>query len=149
MESKGVNGRKRSQNGSEELPSVKLFMRRASGPIQCSPEHARMQSRLMKELKREYPNAKIVREQDFVDVSVTTKTEIILFEIKSDLDPRYVIRQALGQILEYAYHPSRQHCLPVRMVIVGRQPLSSFDELYLERLKSQFALPLNYRVIEL
>lgn len=143
------NEKKKGRNGSEEPPSAKLFMRRATGPIQCSPEHARMQSRLMEELRTEYPDAKVVREQEFIDVSVTTKAEIILFEIKSDLDPRYVVRQALGQILEYAYHPSRQHRLPVRLVIVGRQPLSSQDALYLKRLKSQFELPLSYRAVEL
>lgn len=143
------DGKKRGRKGSEELPSAKSFMRRAVGPFQCSPEHARMQSRLMTELRKEYPSAVIKREQDFVDVSVTTDTEIILFEIKSDLDPRYAVRQALGQILEYAYHPSRQHRLPVRLVIVGRQPLSSPDVLYLERLKSHFALPLSYRAVEL
>jgi len=62
-----------------------------------------------------------VREKDFIELSVHTPSETLLFEIKSDLEPRSVIRQALGQILEYAYHPSRVHPNPVKLFIVGRQ----------------------------
>ena len=98
-------------------------------------------------VKARIPREQILRESEFIDVSVRTKTELILFEIKSDLDPRSVIRHGLGQILEYAYHPLRTHNLPVRMVIVGRRSLSDNDKEYLERLKTQFALPLSYRVV--
>jgi hypothetical protein len=108
-----------------------------------------MQAKLMKELKDEYPGRQVLRENEFIDVSVRTKTELILFEIKSDLDPRSVIRYALGQILEYAYHPLRTHNLPIRMVIVGRRPLTDADEKYLDRLKHAFALPLAYRFVDL
>ena len=63
---------------------------------------------------------------DFVDVRVQTGTEIVLYEIKCDQQPRSVIRHALGSILEYAYHPVRNHQLPVRLCIVGRcEPLVS------------------------
>ena len=102
----------------------------------------------MAELASEYPQAKIRREQDYVDVSVQTEQELILFEIKSDLEPRTVIRLALGQILEYAYHPSRKHSLPVSLVIVGRNVLSAMDAAYLDHLKTQFSLPLTYRVVK-
>tara|TARA_R110002073_G_scaffold38596_1_gene110586 strand:- start:1378 stop:1704 length:327 start_codon:yes stop_codon:yes gene_type:complete len=108
-----------------------------------------MQVKLKAELHVEYPKAEILCEQDFIDVSVRTDDELILFEIKSDIEPRSVIRQALGQILEYAYHPNRSHVLPVQMVIVGRRPLAPADVTYLDKLKSKFFLPLNYRVVAL
>jgi hypothetical protein len=106
-----------------------------------------MQAQLMIELASEYPNASIVREENFVDVEVRTLHELILFEIKSDLEPRAVIRQALGQILEYAYYPNRQETLPLKLVIVGRTPLSDADRGYLSRLKQEFQLPIEYRVV--
>lgn len=108
-----------------------------------------MQAKLMEELKAEYPGCDVRREEEFIDVSVRTDRELILYEIKSDLEPRRVLRAALGQILEYAFHPSRRHPLPVRLVIVGRKKLSIDDAQYLNRLKSEFGLPLEYRVVAL
>jgi len=133
--------------GTRTPPRAKAWMRRGYGPVQCTPEHAKMQAKLMKELRREYPRAQIFRESEFIDVSVRTRTELILFEIKSDVEPRSVIRHGLGQILEYAYHPLRTHSLPIKMVIVGRRPLNLEDKEYLSRLKERFTLPLAYRVV--
>ena len=136
-----------SHTGSSELPVGKSFKRRAVAAGECTPEHARMQAKLMQELKAEYPQARVVREKDFIDVSVRTQTQLLLFEIKSDLEPRSVIRQALGQILEYAFHPSREHTLPLTLVIVGRRAPSTDDKAYLRRLRKDFSLPVKYRVV--
>lgn len=133
--------------GLSSLPTVRTYKRAGTAPIECTPEHARMQAQLMKELAVEYPEAEIIREEDFVDVAVRTLDELILFEIKSDLEPRNVIRQALGQILEYAYYSTRHDALPKKLVIVGRGQLSDSDQSYLNRLKQEFHLPIEYRVV--
>lgn len=135
--------------GSTSLPQIQPVMRGATSAVVYTPEHARMQEKLMIDLSKEYPKAKALREQYFIDVSVQTEQELILFEIKSDLEPRTVIRQALGQILEYAYHPNRSHALPVQLVIVGRRPLTASDADYLKYLTTRFSLPLSYRVVEI
>lgn len=106
-----------------------------------------MQAKLMEELKVEHGEDCVWREADFVDVLVKKANELIFFEIKTDLDPRAVIRQALGQLLEYAYHPSRTGGRPNKLVIVGRTALSTDDQAYLDALCSQFDLPLSYRVL--
>ena len=137
----------RQRHGASNTPVALPYHRAASPAVQCTPEHTRMQAMLMEELRRENPSAKVVREQAFVDVRVTTKTEIILYEIKTALQPGLAIREALGQILEYAYHPARKYQLPVRLVIVGRRSLAEADEQYLERLRTEFQLPLSYRVV--
>lgn len=137
------------RTGSDVLPEAKSYLRHAVSAVECTPEHARMQAKLMEELRKEYPKARVQREQDFVDVTVRTNTELLLFEIKSDLEPRSVIRQALGQILEYAFHPSRKHPMPPKLIIVGRQPLPANDKAYLARLQREFQLPVEYRVVSL
>lgn len=134
---------------STSTPNTQPFLRSGTGLIECTPEHARIQVKLMEVLQAEYPGAQVEREYEFVDVRLDTGKELILFEIKSDLEPKAVIRQALGQILEYAYHPSRSHPLPVRLVIVGRGRLETEDQTYLNYLKSKFSLPLDYRRIEI
>ncbi len=47
---------------------------------------------------------------------------------------RSVIRQALGQILEYAFHTARQHAKSVRLIIVGRRKIAKPEAGYLDRL---------------
>jgi hypothetical protein len=144
------SGSFRGRTGSElppELHQITAHLR--SAQVKRTPEHARMQAELMRLLREEFPNAKVLREDDFIDVMVQTDDQILLFEIKSDVEARSVIRHALGQILEYAFHPNRQHSLPLRLFIVGRYPLTPFDTKYLERLQTQFRLPVQYRVLPL
>jgi hypothetical protein len=137
----------RRRKGKESAPTIRTIYRRAAAAVQCTPEHARMQTKLLLELRREFPGAHIVWEQDFIDVSVRTKAELLLFEIKSDLEPRVVIRQALGQLLEYAFYSQPTHTLPLRLIIVGRCPVTPNDCLYLRHLQKTFSLPLEYRVV--
>jgi hypothetical protein len=124
---------KRTREGRADNPDFKPYWRTGFEGRECTPEHAQMQAALMEQLRNEYPDATIVREQNFVDVTVRTATELILFEIKSDLDPLSVIRHALGQILEYAFHPSRTHEPTPKLVIVGRVALRPDDRIYLDR----------------
>ena len=136
-----------TSTGLTDLPNLITIQRVAIGPRSYTPEHRRMQAKLMEELRVENPGAFVQREDEFVDVTMRTNSELVLFEIKSDLEPRTVIRQALGQILEYAFHPDRRHPLKLKLVIVGRRPLPAAEREYLERLQTQFSLPLNYRVV--
>jgi hypothetical protein len=135
--------------GSTLIPTASPVHRRGAAPVSFTPEHIRIQAKLMELLKIENPDADILREAAFIDVSMRTPTEIVLFEIKSDLDPRTVIRHAIGQILEYAFHPSRSHDKKLRLVIVGQQNLSPGDAAYMEHLRSAFNLPLEYRAVSI
>lgn len=128
------------------LPAHPVF-RRGTAPVLCSPEHRRMQAKLLSQLTAKHGADSVRIEVDGVDVVVETANEILLYEIKSDLHPRTVIRQALGQILEYAYHPQRSYRLPVRLIIVGRCKLEADEQTYLEHLKAAFGLPLDYLVV--
>ena len=133
--------------GTQEPPEAGRLFRRGTKPVEYTPEHNRMQAKLLAELQKEYGRDHVCLEKDFVDAQVENEKELIFFEIKSDLDPRAVIRQALGQILEYAYHPARTGRRPDSLVIVGRTELRSADEAYLKCLGGDFNLPLTYRVV--
>ncbi len=137
------------RRGTQETPEANRLFRQGTKPITYTPEHALMQAKLLEELRAEYGKEHVLLEEDFVDARVETNQELIFFEIKSDLDPRAVIRQALGQILEYAYHPIRKGRRPDRLVIVGRNALSTGDSAYLKLLSTEFKLPLSYRVVSL
>ena len=117
--------------------------------LNVTPEHAHMQKLLMHQLRIQFPDAKIRRETECVDVVMLRKSETVLFEIKSDLNPLSVVRQALGQIMEYAFHPSRTHKTPIRLVIVGRHPLGGDDLEYFDSIRRNFSLPVEYLVVRI
>lgn len=135
----------RGRAGSTTLPGGAARVRRIGARhIVYSPEHIRMQEALRDRLQSIYPGCVPVFEQDFVDVMLRTSTELLLFEVKSQLNPLSVVREALGQLLEYAFHPRRQYDLPVKLVIVGRRELEGDDLLCFDALRRNFELPLEY-----
>ena len=136
--------------GSSDLPDTKGGTRHVSERwIECAPEHKKMQKELMRRLRSRFPLVSILREQDGVDVVVKTKDKTLLFEIKSDLNPLSAVREAFGQIVEYAIHPRRDHKQPVYLHIVGRRPLEGDDLKYFDAVKREFFLPIDYWVIEI
>ena len=139
----------RGRSGTKVVPETRLIFRRGSRPVEYDPLHRKMQARLFADLQERFGAERVVLERDFVDVRVQTEKEIILYEIKTDLEPRSVIRQALGQILEYAYYPPRSYELPVRLVIVGRMPLGTADEEYLACLKEKCELQVEYECVSI
>lgn len=136
-----------ARRGIQQASEQRRLFRRGTKPVEYTPEHGRMQKKLLEELEYEYGEGNVWLEKDFVDARVETEKELIYFEIKTDLDPRAVIRQAIGQILEYAYHPIRTGRQPDRLVIVGRNKLTGDDKEYLRRLCEEFDLPLSYRAV--
>jgi hypothetical protein len=136
------------RDGRIEADVFQTYLRKATAPVLCTPEHRRMQAKLIELLRSEEPGARIVCEEDFVDVTLETSSRRTLFEIKTDLLPRQAIRQALGQLLEYGYR-REQDDKALDLVIVGRVEASAEDEAYLERLRSGFGLPITYRALSL
>jgi hypothetical protein len=144
-----VEGLLRKRRGDQNAPIIRPIFRRGSRALEYTPEHQKMQAKLLDELQKTFGHDCVTLEEDFVDAIVRTDKEITLYEIKTDLEPRTTIRNAMGQVLEYAYHPFRKHNLPLRLVIVGRCPLTAEDEMYLKILKERFFLPLEYKVISI
>ncbi len=136
------------REGRIEADVFQTYLRKATAPVLCTPEHRRMQAKLIEVLRMEIPDARIVCEEDFVDVTLETLNRRTLFEIKTDLIPRQAIRQALGQLLEYGYR-REPNDKKLDLVIVGRAETSPDDERYLERLRSEFGLPITYRALPL
>lgn len=130
-------------------PQQRNYFRNGSEGRECSPEHDMIRSALCQELEREYPDAKIVCEENYVDVTVVTASERILFEVKSDLSTRRVLRLAIGQLLEYAWYWEPHTDRNTRLVAVGRTSLDAADSSYLDFLSKTLGLPLSYRQVKL
>lgn len=66
-----------------------------------------------------------------------------LYEIKVTEFALLAVRQAMGQLLEYAYREGGLN--PVTLTVVAEPPLDAVTERYLARLKQEFGLPISYR----
>src|ERR1700722_17735409 len=69
----------RRRRGSGSITAGHKVVRRGTAATEYTPEHNSMQRKLLAELKNEFPSADIDAEKDYIDVSVETKTELLLF----------------------------------------------------------------------
>jgi hypothetical protein len=80
-----------------------------------------------------------------VDLVVRRPDGYWFYEIKTAHSPRACIREALGQLLEYAFWPGAQEAS--RLVVVGESVLDQAGGGYLRLLRSRFSLPIDYEQI--
>ena len=129
------------------LRSIEPFLRRGTSPVMCTPEHMIMERNLLALLTRKYSRDRIDFEIEGIDVLRESLTERTIYEIKSDARPLMAIRQALGQLLEYAMVRLPRDNRLLRLVVVGRNPLSEKESTYLDLLRTEYKLPVHYQVI--
>lgn len=80
-----------------------------------------------------------------VDLVVRHGSEFWFYEIKTRSSARACIREALAQLLEYAYWPGATEAS--RLVIVGEPALDADADSYLAQFRQRFSLPLYYQQI--
>jgi hypothetical protein len=73
--------------------------------------------------------------------------EFWYYEIKTALSPRACIREALGQVMEYAYWPKANEA--TRLIICGETALDYDAAAYLKNLQQRFRLPVTYEQINI
>jgi hypothetical protein len=77
------------------------------------------------------------------DIIVSVADGYELFEIKTALAPRDCVREALGQLLEYAYWPGSPDFNA--LWIVGPSPIDGKTQEHLDGLRKRFGMPVGYR----
>ena len=127
-------------------PPPATLRTRTPGETTVCYAHRRMQIALKQELIDE--GAEVGTEHAdgngrYIDLVARRDEALEFYEIKSGLSPRLCIREALGQLLEYAYW--RDAVQPARLIVVGDQPIDSEARAYLGALEHEFRLPIRYR----
>lgn len=109
--------------------------------------HNKIQNKLRNMLIAEYGESCVACEKNYVDLTLTYKDTITLYEVKSDAYAATCIRQALGQIIQYAHRldPTKK----VKLYIVGQYPLKDNEKTYLNYIQKNFKVDLNYMNIDL
>lgn len=107
------------------------------------PTHNIIQNKLKTYLEGTGYYTEVLLESDNVDIkAVTFSGEWHYFELKTSA-PRQCIREALGQILEYAHYPFDNRAK--KLYIVGCYALSENEVKYMNLLRTIYNMPIWYR----
>lgn len=83
-------------------------------------------------------------------IQVTKQGRLILIELKTYPKASWAIREALGQILEYAFHKTgRRKGDVASLVIAALKEPDSDDSAYIELLRNEFGIPVAYCTVSL
>jgi len=127
------------------LPEEKKYTIKEKS-VDINVRHSIIQKKLIKQLIEKYGKENVSAEVPIfgnkIDVAVNNNGSIYFYEIKSTLTARDCIRQAMGQILDYAYWPGQKNA--DKIFIVGEGTLDSNTELYLEYINKNFSFNLEY-----
>lgn len=109
--------------------------------------HKRWQRELRASLKETLPHAEIYVETrvdgHWVDIVIKVGGKTIFVELKTCTVVRQAIREALSQLLEYAYRPpAAPRCDVLLIVCAGISDPA--DEQYMQSLRDRFHIPVHY-----
>lgn len=126
--------------------------RAASAKSKANRLHNDIQNKLFVYLKGKHGAKNVGTEQDTgsgtsIDVVTQVKGQTTFYEIKTGTSVRSSIRQAIPQLLEYAFWPAEHRAN--ELVIVSHLPLTADGDRYLKFLRAEFNLPLSYRQFDL
>jgi hypothetical protein len=125
----------------------------AERELDISLRHNLLQTELSRRLRAQFGADNVAQEHAS---GFGTKIDVVLrraadefwyYEIKTALSARACLREALGQVMEYAYWPGAHE--PSRLIICGESALDDEGEAYIRLLKERFRLPLAYEQIVL
>jgi len=122
----------------------------AAKEIDIDLRHNILQKALRQKLSRKFGAKNVTVENPSgigtnIDIVVRQKKEYWFYEIKTSHSPRACIRQAIGQLLEYAFWPGTQAA--TRLIVVGEEVLDEEGKGYLRELRKRFSLPIEYEQI--
>lgn len=117
--------------------------------INVSHIHKDLMLRLFFKLARKYGKENVGTEicvgKKRIDMVVKSDKKYDIYEIKSDNDVRTCIRQAIGQIFDYAYYGCSDDI--GKMVIVGPSPITDEADKYLASMRNQHKINIYYETI--
>ena len=141
---------KRDEDGNIKMLDTSIFERVVEGgKIQIDPLHKKIQNAVAEILKVQYTKIQLESnpegaEDQRIDIKGFSKKEQEwhFFEIKT-VSAKRCIREAFGQILEYAHYPNVTRAK--KFFIIGPEPPDDNDKAYMQLLRERYNLPIWFR----
>lgn len=132
--------------------AVEPITKAASAKTKANQLHNDIQNRLYVHLRDKLGAAKVGTEIDTgygttIDIATYQTGQVTFYEIKTSTSVRTSIRQAIPQLLEYAFWP--QTVRAGRLVIVSHLRATKAAAEYLNFLRKEFNLPIYYQQFSL
>lgn len=133
------------QKEDRQLPKTK-HLKTIEKELDVSIRHSLIQEKLISKLEQQYGSDNVAAEQyiglNRIDVVVKNNQEYYFYEVKTANTARDCIRDALGQLLDYCYYPKRRNA--AKIFVVGESAPDSDSKAYLNFIKSEFNIPIDY-----
>lgn len=131
---------------------VEPITKSGSAKSKANRLHNDIQNRLFEYLKGQLgPNAVSTENGTGSGTSIDAVTchagKVTFYEIKTGPSVRSSIRQAIPQLLEYAYWPCEKRA--DELIIVSHLPITKDAKDYLDFLHNQFKIPISYRQFDM
>ncbi len=130
-------------NPSDILKTTRYY---SYGVSEVNLSHNIMVASSLKQLKKECDKAFAnvsTTQGTFVDVVTEDKGKCIFYEFKISPTFKACIREALSQIMEYAYYPDRT--IAHKLIIVSGNDINEDGKKYMKRLRTEFRIPVYYQ----
>ena len=118
--------------------------------INIQLRHSIIQQKLYDNLVIQYGEENVGVEQYYglnrIDVVVQNNNDLYFYEVKTGNTARDCIREALGQLMDYNYYPNIENAK--KIFIVGEAPYDEMTKVYINHLKENFKLPIEYIYIK-
>jgi hypothetical protein len=111
--------------------------------VKADRRHNQLQLKLSHQLRGKYGHHAVRLEENGIDIVLTRTDGVVYIEVKSQPDPRLAIREALGQLLEYALFARPGAALPELVVVAPGEPGPAVNR-YVHSLSSELQIPLRY-----
>jgi hypothetical protein len=121
-----------------------IIYKRAALLVKVDRTEAKMEKEIKKTLEKQYGEGTVEAQRDFRDLMLTTANRRVLIEIKASEDARRAIRDAFGQLLDYAYFDSADRGNSELFIVGGGAPTRQTQG-YLDHLRTRFGLEIGYR----
>lgn len=129
-----------------------VVFEREAAQVESKQLHRTISNALIKHLRTIHKSSNVIRgqktgERTLVDVAVKHAAGITFYEIKTYPSVRTCVREALGQLLEYAHWP--QSARATELVIVTEHPATAALSTYMKQLRELYGLPVYYQQFNL
>ncbi|MFC1740052.1 hypothetical protein ACFL0N_01060 [Pseudomonadota bacterium] len=142
-----ISGDLSGYDGSGVKARIAKHRKKTSGEKYVDLRHKQWQLQLLKMLRERFGETNAGMEYPMgtgsADLLVTNKKNRLIIEVKTGHSASSIIREAFGQLLEYAYWPGIEN-KNIFLAIVGTPRLDRQSREYIDFLRGNFSIPVSY-----